>query len=55
MRKRKSKGRVKNVQTTKIDGIEFRSRLEAFAYAELKKEGIKFDYDKEKFVLMEKF
>jgi len=39
----------------KIDGIEFRSRLEAFAYTELKKASIKFDYEKEKFVLMEKF
>ena len=55
MRIRKKKGRVRNVQTTKIDGIEFRSRLEAFTYSELKKEGIKFDYEKEKFVLMEKF
>ena len=55
MRIRKKKGRVKNDQTTKIDGIEFRSRLEAFTYSELKKEGIKFDYEKEKFVLMEKF
>ena len=42
------KGRIKNVQSIKIDGIEFRSRLEAFAYTELKKAGIKFDYEKEK-------
>ena len=48
------RGRVKNVQSMKIDGIEFRSRLEAFAYSELKKEGIKFDYEKEKFVLLDK-
>jgi|TARA_R100000700_G_scaffold13165_1_gene18574 hypothetical protein len=52
--KKNKKGRVKNVQSTKIDGIEFRSRLEAFTYAELKKEGIKFDYEKEKFVLLDK-
>ena len=55
MKRRKSKGRVRNVQITKIDGIEFRSRLEAFTYVELKKEGIKFDYEKEKFILMDKF
>jgi len=48
------RGRIKNVQSMKIDGIEFRSRLEAFAYSELKKEGIKFDYEKEKFVLLDK-
>lgn len=52
--KKNKKGRIKNVQSTKIDGIEFRSRLEAFTYAELKKEGIKFDYEKEKFVLLDK-
>ena len=48
------KGRIKNVQSMKIDGIEFRSRLEAFTYSELKKVGIKFDYEKEKFVLLDK-
>ena len=49
------KGRIKNVQSMKIDGIEFRSRLEAFAYVELKKANLEFDYEKEKFVLMDKF
>ena len=48
------KGRIKNVQLSKVDGISFRSRLEAFAYKELKKSGIKFDYEKEKFVLLDK-
>ena len=48
------RGRIKNVQSMKIDGIEFRSRLEAFTYIELKKVGIKFDYEKEKFVLLDK-
>ena len=55
MKRKKNRGRVKNVQTTKIDGLEFRSRLEAFTYVELKKANIKFDYEKEKFVLVEKF
>ena len=44
MRKAK-KGRIKNVQSIIIDGILFRSRLESFAYMELKKAGIKFDSD----------
>ena len=52
--KKNKRGRIKNVQSTKIDGIKFRSRLEAFTYKELKKEGIKFDYEKEKFVLLDK-
>lgn len=48
------RGKIKNVQSVKIDGIEFKSRLEAFTYTALKKEGIKFDYEKEKFVLLDK-
>ena len=48
------KGRVKNVQLSKVDGISFRSRLEAFTYKELKNSGLKFDYEKEKFVLLDK-
>tara|TARA_R110000765_G_scaffold52980_1_gene106389 strand:+ start:293 stop:889 length:597 start_codon:yes stop_codon:yes gene_type:complete len=51
---RNKKGKIKNVQSAKIDGIQFRSRLEAFTYLELKKEVIKFDYEKEKFVLLDK-
>tara|TARA_R100000306_G_C4345795_1_gene127586 strand:- start:364 stop:849 length:486 start_codon:yes stop_codon:yes gene_type:complete len=52
---RYKKGRIRNVMATSIDGIEFRSRLEAFTYTELKKSNIKFDYEKDKFILMDKF
>ena len=51
----KRKGRIKNVITTSVDGVNYRSRLEAFTSIELRKAGIKFDYEKEKFVLMDKF
>jgi len=49
------KGRIKNVKATNIDGIKYRSRLEAFTSIELRKSKIKFNYEKEKFVLMDKF
>ena len=49
------KGRIKNVKTTNVDGIKYRSRLEAFTSIELRKAKIKFYYEKEKFVLMDKF
>ena len=51
----KRKGRIKNVIATSVDGVNYRSRLEAFTSIELRKAGIKFDYEKEKFVLMDKF
>lgn len=49
------KGRIKNVKATNVDGIKYRSRLEAFTSIELRKSKIKFNYEKEKFVLMDKF
>lgn len=51
----KRKGRIKNVIATSVDGVNYRSRLDAFTSIELRKAGIKFDYEKEKFVLMDKF
>ena len=48
-------GRIKNVKVTSVDGVKYRSRLEAFTSIELRKAGIKFDYEKEKFLLMDKF
>ena len=47
--------RIKNVKATNVDGIKYRSRLEAFTSIELRKAKIKFHYEKEKFVLMDKF
>ena len=49
------RGRIKNVKAINVDGIKYRSRLEAFASIELRKSKIKFNYEKEKFVLMDKF
>ena len=43
-------GRIKNVKVTSVDGVKYRSRLEAFTSIELRKAGIKFDYEKEKFL-----
>ena len=51
----KKKGRIKNVIATSVDGVKYRSRLEAFTSIELRRAGIKFDYEKEKFLLMDKF
>ena len=51
----KKKGRIKNVKATSVDGINYRSRLEAFTSIELRRAGIKFNYEKEKFLLMDKF
>ena len=51
----KRRGRIKNVIATSVDGVNYRSRLEAFTSIELRKAGINFDYEKEKFVLMDKF
>ena len=51
----KKKGRIKNVIATSVDGVNYGSRLEAFTSIELRKAGINFDYEKEKFVLMDKF
>ena len=48
------RGRIKNVKATNVDGIKYRSRLEAFTSIELRKAKIKFHYEKEKFVLMDK-
>jgi len=56
----KRKGRRKGVsliksKATVIDGIKFKSRLEAHAYKELKKAKIKFKYEEDKFTLVEGF
>lgn len=47
--------RVRNARTKEIDGINFRSLLEAFCYRKLKEAGIKQDYEKHKYVLLEGF
>ena len=54
-KKTKSTGMVRNVTPTKYRGIQFRSKLEVYTYKKLKEAGIKFDYEKYSFVLLEKF
>lgn len=48
--------KIKNAKKKTIDGIQFKSSLEAFCYTELKKHGIKdFQYEGHKFILQDKF
>lgn len=51
----KSKRGLINAKRKKVDGIQFRSLLEVFCYQKLKEAGIKSDYEKHKYVLMEGF
>lgn len=51
-----AKGKIKNATRLEVDGIKFRSKLEAFCYSKLKENGIdNFEYEKIKFVLQEPF
>ena len=58
-RKRKlgSKGnqKIRNATAIVVDGIKFRSKLEAFTYERLKEAGIEFLYEEVKFNLIEPF
>lgn len=47
--------RVRNARSKEIDGIKFRSLLEAFCYQKLKDAGIKLEYETKKYVLLEGF
>jgi len=51
----KTKRGLINAKKKKVDGIQFRSLLEAFCYQKLKDAGIKSDYEKHKYVLLEGF
>lgn len=44
---------MRNARSKEVDGIKFRSLLEAFCYQKLKEAGINSDYEKKKFVLFE--
>ncbi len=44
-----------NSKRKEVDGINFRSLLEAFCYRKLKEAGISSDYEKHKYVLLEGF
>ena len=53
-KRRKGKAKIRS-KPTEIDGIKFRSKLEAFTYKKLKENKIKHEYESEKFVLHEGF
>jgi hypothetical protein len=47
-------GRSKiKAKRTKVDGIEFASRLEAYTYKALKQAGVEFEYEGRSFVIVE--
>ncbi len=46
---------MRNAKKLEVDGIKFKSLLEAFCYSKLKDAGLKFGYETQKFVLMEGF
>ncbi len=50
-----NRGRVRNAKRLEVDGIKFKSLLEAFCYSKLKESGLKFEYEQHKYVLMEGF
>ena len=47
--------KVRNATPTEIDGIKFRSKLEAFTYQQLKHNNIPAGYEPVKFVLIQPF
>lgn len=47
--------KVRNATITIVDGVKFRSKLEAYMYGLLKRHGIKHEYEVEKFPLIPAF
>lgn len=47
--------KVKNATKVEVDGIKFRSKLEAKAYERLKSEGFCFEYEAVTYTIIEKF
>ena len=52
---RNSRKKVRNARSKEVDGIKFRSLLEAHCYRQLRDAGIPANYEKKKYVLMEGF
>jgi len=46
MKKKNKNQHVRNATPTKVDGIQFKSKLEAYCYSKLKENNIKADYEK---------
>ena len=56
VRKRtKKEGKVKNATPTQLDGIKFRSKLEAYTYTKLKEAKIPIEYEKHRYMLLPSF
>ena len=47
--------KVKNATKTTIDGITFKSKLEAYTFQKLKQLPIKFEYESKRYQLLSKF
>ena len=47
--------KVRNATKVEVDGIKFRSKLEARAYQRLKDEGFNFEYEIETYCIIDKF
>lgn len=52
--KKGSSGKIRATQKN-VDGIQFKSMLEVFTYQRLLETGLKFEYEKKKFVVMQGF
>lgn len=50
-----SKGKVRNATPLMVDGIQFKSKLEAYCYQQLKSSGIPFRYEQDSFILVDAF
>ena len=51
----KQRGKVKNATPTQLDGIKFRSKLEAYAYKKLKEANIYAEYEQYRYILLPSF
>ena len=54
-KKKKKSGKVKNVTPTQLDGIKFRSKLEAYTYKKLKEANIYAEYEQYRYMLLPSF
>ena len=54
-RRTKKEGKVKNATPTQLDGIKFRSKLEAYTYTKLKEAKIPIEYEKHRYMLLPSF
>ena len=56
VRKRtKKEGKAKNATPTQLDGIKFRSKLEAYTYKKLKEANIYAEYEQYRYMLLPSF